>query len=61
MTLPLTLCLALLISAPARSASDAKAELAEADRLAWLKNWTKAEPHFAQAERATGRDPLSNP
>ncbi len=25
--------------------------LAEADRLAWLKNWTKAEPLFAKAEQ----------
>ena len=26
--------------------------LAEAERLAWLKNWTRAEPLFASAERA---------
>jgi len=25
--------------------------LAEADRLAWLKNWTKAEPLFSKAEQ----------
>lgn len=52
MTIPLLLCCGLVTAAPARSAIDPKAELAEADRLAWLKNWTKAEPHFAQAERA---------
>ncbi|MDX2182290.1 MAG: hypothetical protein SFV18_22055 [Bryobacteraceae bacterium] len=28
-----------------------EALLAEADRLAWLKNWSKAEPLFAQAEK----------
>ena len=49
MTLLFLLCAA---SIPASSAIDAKAELSEADRLAWLKNWTKAEPHFAQAEKA---------
>jgi len=48
----LVLCGALVVAFPARSAVDPKAELAEADRLAWLKNWTKAEPHFAQAEKA---------
>jgi tetratricopeptide (TPR) repeat protein len=35
----------------AEPASDPKAALAEADRLAWLKNWTKAEPFFAKAEQ----------
>jgi len=34
----------------AEPAADPKAALAEADRLAWLKNWTKAEPFFAKAE-----------
>src|SRR5690348_13005636 len=50
----LVLCGALVVAFPARSAVDPNAELAEADRLAWLKNWTKAEPHFAQAEKAYG-------
>ena len=48
----LVLCGALVVAFPARSAVDPNAELAEADRFAWLKNWTKAEPHFAQAEKA---------
>ena len=41
------------ISAALLFADDADPEklLAEGERLAWLKNWTKAEPIFAQAER----------
>jgi CHAT domain-containing protein len=31
--------------------TDLEKTLAEAERLAWLKNWTRAEPLFAEAER----------
>lgn len=31
---------------------DPMALLEEGDRLAWLKNWTQAEPIFAEAEKA---------
>jgi hypothetical protein len=40
-----------LTTLPAEPAADPRAALAEADRLAWLKNWTKAEPFFAKAEK----------
>ena len=43
--LPLFLAPALLI------AETPENQLAEAERLAWLKNWTRAEPFFAAAER----------
>jgi len=38
----------LALPAYAQSATEL---LAEADRLAWLKNWTKAEPLFSKAEQ----------
>jgi len=40
-----------LTTLSAEPAVDPKAALAEADRLAWLKNWTRAEPFFAKAEQ----------
>lgn len=44
---------ALLLAFPATAQeSDPQKLLAEADRLAWLRAWTKAEPLFAAAERA---------
>jgi CHAT domain-containing protein len=36
--------------------ADPKTTLAEADRLAWLKNWTKAEPLFQKAEEGFKTD-----
>ena len=32
-------------------APEAQGLLTEGDRLAWLKNWTAAEPYFAKAEK----------
>ena len=43
-------CCSTIAMLPAEPAADPKAALAEADRLAWLKNWTKAEPFFVKAE-----------
>jgi CHAT domain-containing protein len=44
---------AVLLCSPAiAQESDPHKLLAEADRLAWLRAWTKAEPLFAAAERA---------
>ena len=43
----------LLLASPALAQEpDPQKLLAEADRLAWLRAWAKAEPLFAAAERA---------
>lgn len=47
-------CVALQICTPflLAQSGNPEAALAEAERLAWLKNWTRAEPLFASAEQA---------
>ena len=46
--IPLVILACVIGHAQAQTASDV---LAEADRLAWLKNWSRAEPLFSKAEQ----------
>lgn len=43
-------CLCFTAELPAQAPQSAEQVLAEADRLAWLRAWTRAEPLFARAE-----------
>ena len=51
-TLGLVLCGVILgLSASAQNTSDPEKLLEDADRLAWLKAWTRAEPLYDEAAR----------
>lgn len=46
-----TLLLLTAIGSSTQSAAEAATTLQEADRLAWLRLWTQAEPHYVKAQR----------
>src|ERR1043165_90471 len=48
----LTLLLLVCSMKGANSVAGATAALQSAERLAWLRNWTAAQPYYAEAERS---------